>query len=287
MERAYKKKYHYIYKTVCKVTGKFYIGMHSTDDLEDGYKGSGKRLWYSIRKHRIENHSTEILEFLQSREELRNREAEIVNESLLKDKACLNLTLGGSGDWYHVNATGKHNNKNNHRKTGNIGWKEQAYKSQAPFKEAVSKGLKKYYSENKNWWFGKKHSEEAKKKISEIHLANGHQKGERNSQFGTRWISNLETLQSKRIKNDFLYEYPWVEGRNSWKDIEKKKDRQEEIAKKKQERNQISLANLEETVTLYKKFNSLRLVAEQLGVSYVAIHNRIKKYEVLTGQTVK
>lgn len=29
--------------------------MHSTDNLDDGYVGSGKRLWNSIKKHGKEN----------------------------------------------------------------------------------------------------------------------------------------------------------------------------------------------------------------------------------------
>ena len=38
------KTYHYIYRTTCLVTGKFYVGMHSTDNLDDGYLGPGKIL---------------------------------------------------------------------------------------------------------------------------------------------------------------------------------------------------------------------------------------------------
>ena len=63
MKRAQRRKYHYIYKTTCKLTNRYYYGMHSTDNLEDGYKGSGTRLKYSINKHGLENHCCEKLEF--------------------------------------------------------------------------------------------------------------------------------------------------------------------------------------------------------------------------------
>ena len=61
------KKYHFIYKTTNLLSGKYYIGMHSTDDLNDGYLGSGTLLRRSLNKYGKENHSIEILEFLNSR----------------------------------------------------------------------------------------------------------------------------------------------------------------------------------------------------------------------------
>ncbi len=57
------KKYHFIYKTTNLINGKFYIGMHSTSNLKDGYLGSGKRLWFSIKYHGRENHIIEIKSF--------------------------------------------------------------------------------------------------------------------------------------------------------------------------------------------------------------------------------
>ena len=97
------KKYHYIYRTTCLITGKFYVGMHSTDDLEDGYLGSGKVLGYSIGKHGRENHKREILETLPDRAALKLRESELVNEQLIADPLNMNLKYGGEGGWDHMN----------------------------------------------------------------------------------------------------------------------------------------------------------------------------------------
>lgn len=96
--RAYKRKHHIIYKTTCAVTGNWYVGMHSTDDLNDGYLGSGTRLWKSIKKHGKENHTYEILEHLPSRELLVKREEELVNHEMLLDSKCMNLRTGGTGN---------------------------------------------------------------------------------------------------------------------------------------------------------------------------------------------
>jgi hypothetical protein len=96
MTRADQRKFHYIYR-VTRIDGKYYIGLHSTDNLDDGYFGSGQLLWKSIKKHGKEKHSKEILEFFPSRSELKIRERELVNESVLQDPLCMNLCLGGNG----------------------------------------------------------------------------------------------------------------------------------------------------------------------------------------------
>jgi hypothetical protein len=88
-------KYHYIYKTTNIVNSKFYVGMHSTDNLGDGYLGSGTVLARSIRKYGRENFIKEILEYFPDRESLRKREAEIVNEKFVNDKMCMNVKVGG------------------------------------------------------------------------------------------------------------------------------------------------------------------------------------------------
>ena len=42
---------------------KYYVGMHSTSNLKDGYLGSGKSLRYAIRKYGEENFKIEIIEW--------------------------------------------------------------------------------------------------------------------------------------------------------------------------------------------------------------------------------
>ena len=96
------KNIHYIYKTTCNVTGRWYIGIHSTSNLEDAYMGSGLRLRRSIRKYGVENHFKEILEFFDTREELVNREKEVVNFELIEEDLCMNLVAGGNGGFISV-----------------------------------------------------------------------------------------------------------------------------------------------------------------------------------------
>lgn len=96
-KRASQRKYHIVYRTTCAVTNRFYIGLHSTDDLADGYVGSGQRLWRSIKKHGKENHICEILEYLPTRKAASDREKELVDQFLNIDPLCLNLGPGGLG----------------------------------------------------------------------------------------------------------------------------------------------------------------------------------------------
>lgn len=89
------QKYHYFYKITNTINNHFYYGIHSTNDLNDGYMGSGSRLKIAIKKYGIENFSKEIIKFFDNREELAQYEAEIVTESLVYDPNCYNMVVGG------------------------------------------------------------------------------------------------------------------------------------------------------------------------------------------------
>lgn len=95
--RASRRKHHIIYKTTCLVTGRYYIGMHSTDNLEDGYLGSGVRLTRSVKKYGAAQHRREILEDLPTRQAASDREKELITEEMRSDPECLNCGAGGLG----------------------------------------------------------------------------------------------------------------------------------------------------------------------------------------------
>lgn len=95
MRKLKNKKYHYFYKITNNINNHFYYGIHSTDDLDDGYMGSGVRLNYAYKKYGIENFSKEILKFFNSREECAEYEAEMVTEQLVHDDNCYNVSCGG------------------------------------------------------------------------------------------------------------------------------------------------------------------------------------------------
>lgn len=91
------KKYHYFYKITCSESKDYYYGIHSTDNLNDGYYGSGsklKRLYKEIGKDKFYK---EILIFFNNRSEALEYERNIVNSELLTDPHCINVCLGGIG----------------------------------------------------------------------------------------------------------------------------------------------------------------------------------------------
>jgi len=193
--------YHFIYKTTNLINANYYIGMHSTSNLDDGYIGSGNRIRRSIRKHGKENFKFQILEFCNSREELAIREKEIVNEDLVRDRLCMNLKIGGEGGW-HIYATNAFK-----LKLQDPEFKKSFGKkiSEANYRRIARGEILKAPD-----WTGKKHREETKKKIGDANSVK--QLGEKNSQFGSFWITN--GIDNKKVKKDSLIPKDWVKGRS-------------------------------------------------------------------------
>jgi hypothetical protein len=89
------KRFHFIYKTVNTVNKKYYIGVHSTNDLNDGYLGSGTQLRRAVKKYGRENFERVIIACYDNREEALLGEQEIVNEEVINDTMSYNISLGG------------------------------------------------------------------------------------------------------------------------------------------------------------------------------------------------
>ena len=214
------KKYHFLYKTTNLLNGKFYIGIHSTSNLKDGYLGSGKRLRYSIKKYGKANFKLEILEFFDSRELLVEREKQLVNEDLLKDLNCMNLSLGGGGGGFSSEA---HKSKFIEAGKNNfLYFKEKREESMVKvrltkeYRQSQSIALKNWYRFNDGNFKNRKHSTETKQKMSEAKKGKG--TGKANSQFGTMWITN--GVENKKIKKEEIIPIGWKNGRFNTKDRE-------------------------------------------------------------------
>ncbi len=91
----------YFYKTTNLINHKFYYGVHSTDNLEDSYLGSGLAIKYAIKKYGKENFKKEILKYFQTSKDAFEYEEKVVGQELLKDPSCYNLKQGGVGNHRH------------------------------------------------------------------------------------------------------------------------------------------------------------------------------------------
>lgn len=285
-----KRKYHYFYKITNNINGHFYYGVHNTDNLDDGYMGSGKRLHFAYKKYGMENFTKEILKFFDSSAEAFEYEAEVVNETLVEDPNCYNAIKGGygwnndgittvidecgnifkcsinhpnytNGLWkniHHNKIRVKDNQGNNYfistndkryisgelvpiskgyflskDKFGNkeyisvednrylsgelVGYSKGLFSAKDQYGNyyRVSKDDPRYLSgELKGTFYGRKHKDETKEKVKKIFKEIQHQKGEKNSQYGTCWIHN--NTENKKIKKDELEFYlseGWIKGR--------------------------------------------------------------------------
>lgn len=209
------KQYHFIYKTTNLLNGKYYYGMHSTDNLEDGYMGSGKRLRYSINKYGKENHKVEILEFLPNRKALIEKEKEVVNLNEIAKEDCMNLMVGGEGGFisieqqkYRSMCAGKAYGK---KLKSNIEFRNYISKTRSDIiKKNYENGIYPYL--NSTRFNNKKHTNETKLLMQHAKINYGI--GDKNSQYGTCWI-NKEGV-NKKIKITEINSYinlGWIRGR--------------------------------------------------------------------------
>ena len=195
--------YHYFYKITNLINGHFYYGVHNTKNLNDGYMGSGVRLQIAYKKYGIENFKKEILKYFDTKEEAFEYEAEVVNETLINDNNCYNLSPGGKGGFI-----------------SNI--QDFIFESSLKNKVCVKyKNTEEYFLLDKNKydsniydtnWTNRYHTEESKNKIRNTLTP-------KNSTNDHIWVNdgngNVKYLNKKKL-NEYL-EKGWTLGRKGYK----------------------------------------------------------------------
>ena len=136
-------RYHFVYKIVNKVNGRYYIGKHSTSDYLDSYIGSGLLIGKAISKYGQDSFVKEIVCFLPSSHDAFQKEYELI-ANLMEDKLIYNLKAGGDGGFCHCDEC-------NMKRIAGI---------------AASDKVKENARTQAHNRIGKSHSEESKKKIS-------------------------------------------------------------------------------------------------------------------------
>lgn len=195
-------RYHFLYKTVNKLTGKFYIGKHSTSDLDDGYIGSGIALLEDVSSIGKSNFSREILKFFDTKEEAYAAENLIVTEELIADPLCYNRMIGGFGGFDHLNGEvrplydlirAKARESKTDEENAEIGRKKARFgESNGMFgtsrsgemnprfgavpserdRANISNALKEYYKDKPGTRLGHKNKEETNKRVAEANSKN-------------------------------------------------------------------------------------------------------------------
>lgn len=87
--------YHYLYKIFNKANGKYYIGVHNTTNINDGYAGSGTILQKAFKKYGEISFERHILEYFNTLEEASAAEATHITPEMLASEDCYNVQPGG------------------------------------------------------------------------------------------------------------------------------------------------------------------------------------------------
>lgn len=89
--------FYIVYETTNNANGKKYRGVHKTDNLNDGYIGSGKVMLQAVKKYGKSQFSRVILEFCDSFEHALERERVLVDATWVADRTNYNAKIGGLG----------------------------------------------------------------------------------------------------------------------------------------------------------------------------------------------
>ena len=212
--------FYIIYKVTNLINNKYYIGKHKTTKLDDGYMGSGKLIKRAIAKHGIENFQKDIICLCNSEQEMNDKEKELV----VVNESTYNLCPGGHGGFGYINKNFTAEQKQIHKARNSFLNKVRndadfrtkfLENCQKSAKDPVAKmnrklGIRKsLLARGHGVWLGKNHSDKTKQKMSQSHR--GKHIGDKNSQYGTVWITN--GIENKKIPATQAVPPGWRKGR--------------------------------------------------------------------------
>ena len=205
-----------IYRITNLINGKTYIGQHKYKELNDSYMGSGVLIKKAIKKHGVENFKKEILySRIQYKETADDMERFAIKKERAIGKAEYNLADGGEGlSGYKYSEEYKRKISERTKGENNPNYGKHHSKET---RKKISEARKKYVGEN-HPMYGKHHTEETRKKISEAEKGRHGMKGENNPMYGkpSPMKGKHHTEESKR-KNSEAHKVPFSDEMN--KDI--------------------------------------------------------------------
>lgn len=220
-----------VYKITNLINRKTYIGKHETSNLDDGYMGSGKLLLAAKKKYGIENFSKEILFVFDSEHDMNSKEKELVTEEYCSRTDTYNLAPGGNGGFGYINknklygfsdpeVARKGRNSANRKMEEKHGddWFNKLQKAAQAGRQAshrrkwnVDMEYTNRMRESTKAGIEAMNTEQVKLKKKEIYAKIGHSQGEKNSQYGTMWITN--GVDNKKILSSDTIPNGWMKGR--------------------------------------------------------------------------
>jgi hypothetical protein len=94
-----------VYRTTNLVNGKYYFGVHKTDNPEDGYLGSGTYIKHAVAKYGFEKFRKGVLFVFDETNAAAAfaKEDELIQCYRGRDPLCMNLRRGGDGGFDYIN----------------------------------------------------------------------------------------------------------------------------------------------------------------------------------------
>lgn len=188
----------FIYRTTNKLNGHDYIGQHTTNDINDGYLGSGTLLKKAIEKYGKENFKREILRYCSNNDELNRAESELIDLY----EPYYNIAPGGDGlssDWWTEERREDMRQKLSGENNPNFG---------KPMSEEQKKKISIANTGKTSWFKGKHMDDEYKAKLSKsikIAVAERNYNGKENPFYGKHFSKEVTEHLSKVRKGKHWY----------------------------------------------------------------------------------